>query len=655
MKCRRFDLTVLPLANGILRAGLLKYLIAASVPAILLCASTPAEAFQIFGLKLFEGKQDQASEEVIGTPQPYEVEVVVSGGDSDVEDRIRSASSLWSNREKPASGAAGLIATARGDYRRILDTSYALGRYGPTISITINGKEAAGLLPDEEFGGTARVVISVDPGPQFVFSNAQVQNRAPAPTNRRDRVDDPNRDDFQPGKPARSGVILGTARTAVEEWRQQGYPKATISEQRIVAAHDTDTVDAALVVDPGQYAVFGPVSVSGTERMDPDFVAWMTGIKPGEEYDPDELQAARDRLARLGVFRASRIEEAETVGADGSLPLHLYVQERARRRFSVGATYSTIDGLGLEASWLHRNLFGRAESIKFEGKVAGIGETIDPKKFTYRAGATFTKPGVFTPDTDFVASLYGDREVLERYTRTGVTGQLGFTYQFDKQLSGRLFAVGTYNKFEDDVFGTRDFVTAGLLGGLTYDSRDNAADATEGIYADLTLEPYYEFNYGNAAAKAVGEVRAYYSVDDASRFVVAGRAKIGAIFDPPIAETPPDKLFFAGGGGSVRGYAYRNIGVDTPAGVAGGRSLIEGSAELRVRVTPTIGVVAFADAGYVGEDSIPDFSEDLRIGVGGGLRYLTGFGPIRLDVATPLDRRSGDPSVAIYVGIGQAF
>src|SRR5690606_1611702 len=263
-----------------------------------------------------------------------------------------------------------------------------------------------------------------------------------------------------PGKPARSGVILGTARTVVEEWRQQGYPKATISQQRIVAAHDTDTVDAALVVDPGQYAVFGPVSVSGTERMDPDFVAWMTGIKLGEEYDPDELQAARDRLARLGVFRASRIEEAETVGADGMLPLTLFVQERARRRFSVGATYSTVDGLGLEASWLHRNLFGRAESIRFEGKVAGIGETIDPKKFTYRAGGTFTMPGVATPDTDFVASLYGDREVLERYTRTGVTGQAGFTHQFDKQLSGRLFAVGTYNKFEDDVFGTRDFVTA---------------------------------------------------------------------------------------------------------------------------------------------------------------------------------------------------
>jgi translocation and assembly module TamA len=72
-------------------------------------------------------------------------------------------------------------------------------------------------------------------------------------------------------------------------------------------------------------------------------------------------------------------------------------------------------------------------------------------------------------------------------------------------------------------------------------------------------------------------------------------------------------------------------------------------------VTDTIGLVGFADAGLVGADSVPDFGEDVRIGVGAGLRYFTGLGPIRLDVAVPLDPRPGDPSVAFYVGIGQAF
>src|SRR5690606_22134985 len=172
----------------------------------------------------------------------------------------------------------------------------------------------------------ARVVIQVDPGPEFAFSSARVENRAPPATNRRDRVEDANRDAFVPGEPARSSVILGTARTVVEEWRQQGYAKAGIAEERIVAAHDDITIDARLVVEPGRYAAFGPGTVSGTARMDPQFVARQTGIVPGQEYEPDDLDRARDRLARLGVFRASRIEEAETIGPDGMLPLHLFVQ-----------------------------------------------------------------------------------------------------------------------------------------------------------------------------------------------------------------------------------------------------------------------------------------------------------------------------------------
>src|SRR5690606_25667518 len=107
--------------------------------------------------------------------------------------------------------------------------------------------------------------------------------------------------------------------------------------------------------------------------------------------------------------------------------------------------------------------------------------------------------------------------------------------------------------------------------------------------------------------------------------------------------------------GSVRGYAYRNIGVETPDGIVGGRSLIEGSAEIRARVTQSIGVVGFVDAGYVSSESFPDFSEDLKLGAGVGLRYLTGLGPIRLDVAVPLDPGPDDPDFAFYVGIGQAF
>lgn len=634
----------------------LKSRVLTGILCVSLAAPLPAHAFEIFGFRLF-GRDAPAEEDlVIGDPQTYEVEFTVGETDDGVEGRLRSASTLWSDRNEPASGAAGLIAKARGDYRRLLATLYAEGRYGGTISIRIDGREAADLPPDATLTEPANVVVSVDPGPLFHFREASIANEAPPAQHRRDRVDDPRDEGFAPGEVARSGTILRAERLAVEAWRQQGHAKAEISERRVEAAHDADLVDARITVDPGRKAYYGQVAVEGAERIDPEWLAWMTGLRQGEEYDPDDIARAGTRIARLDVFRAARFQEADMIDANGLLPITYIVQERLPRRFGVGGTYSTIDGLGLETFWLHRNLFGRAERLRFDAKVAGIGDTFKPDEFTYRVGATFVKPGVYTPDTDFSTSIFGDREVLEAYTRTAVTATAGFTHLFNEELSAKAFLTGGRARFEDDEFGRRDFTTIGLSTSLAYDSRDNPADATEGYFIEATAHPFYEFEYGNAAFKATAEARAYYGFGRDNRFVLAGRLKLGTLTGPSIAELPPDMLFFAGGGGSVRGYGYRNIGVPTGGGnVIGGRSLAEASAEARVRVTNSIGVVGFVDAGYVGEDTIPSFSEDVRVGAGLGLRYLTGLGPIRLDVAVPLDRRAGDPSVGVYVGIGQAF
>jgi translocation and assembly module TamA len=616
---------------------------------------SPAAAVEIFGLKLFGSRQAEEAD-TIGDPHRYDIEMAIAVDDGDLEQAIRNASTLWLQRDEPASGAGGLLVRARGDYRRILAALYGEGRYGGTISIRIDGREAADLPPDAVLANPASIVVGVDPGPLFRFGQARIVNRAPPAQHRRDEVDAPEDEGFRPGEVARSGTILKAERLSVEAWRQQGHAKAEAAERRVAAAHLTDTLDASITIEPGRKAYYGPVTVEGTERMDPAFVAWMTGLPMGEEYDPDDLDRANDRLARLDVFRALRLQEAGTIGPDGLLPINVIVQERLPRRFGIGGSFSTVDGLGIDGFWLHRNLFGRAERLRFDARVGGIGETVDPKEFNYRFAASFLKPGIYTPDTDFVASLVGEREMLEPYTRTAVVGEIGLKSNLTDEVSWRVLLNGGHARFDDEVFGEREFNHVGVLGGITFDSRDNAADATEGFYFDALLDPFYEFNYGNAAVRVIGEGRAYFGFGEEDRIVLAGRLKLGSLVGSPIAETAPDKLFFAGGGGSVRGYAYRNIGVPGPGDtVTGGRSLIEGSVELRTRVTDTIGLVGFADAGYVGERSWPDFSDDLRVGVGAGLRYLTGFGPIRLDVAFPLDRRPGDPDVAFYVGIGQAF
>jgi len=634
-------------------------------------ALSPAGAFELFGFKFFE-KAPDPEDAPIGDPQPYNVTFtvspVVADDADDVEDKLKGASNLWGDREEPASGASGLLSKARGDYRRLLGTLYAQGRYGPTISIQVDGREAADLPPDATLAETANVVVSVDPGPLFAFGRAEIVNQAPLATERRDRVDLPADNGFAPGEVAQSGVILQAENLSKEAWRQQGYSKADVAERRVEAAHTSDTLDAVLVIEPGRRAVYGATTVQGTERMDPDYVAYMTDLEAGEEFDPDDIKRASDRLGRLGVFRSQRIEEGETIGQDGQLPMTVIVQERPLHRFGIGASYSTLDGAGVEGYWLHRNLFGHAEQLRFDAKVAGIGADVvnrtgdeeqnsrfDPTAFTYRVGATFTRPGVFTPDTNFIASLFGDREVLDAYNRTAVTAQVGFNHIFSEELSGSLFLSGGPSRFNDDL-GERDFLTVGLPATLTYDTRDNKVDATEGYFIEAMVEPFLEFNYSNLVARGTLEGRTYYGFGEDNRIVAAGRLKIGTLAGAEIGEIPPDRLFFAGGGGSVRGYEYRGIGVETEdGGLTGGRSLIEGSAELRARVTDSIGLVGFVDAGYVGEDSIPNFGEDLKVGAGVGLRYLTGLGPIRGDVAIPLNPGKDDPSFAFYIGIGQAF
>lgn len=623
-----------------------------------------ASAFSLFGVHLWGKEKSEEPPDTIGEPKYYKVEVKAApGAPEEGVKTVKAASSLVDDEDKPASGSAGLLAKARGDYRRILAALYAEGRYGGVISITIDGKEAAGLPADTELPDHSNVVITIDSGAQYQFGRASVAELAPATNDPKDKVLLPSDSGFASGDIAKSGSVFKAEQLAIEGWRQQGYAKAKITGREVVADHAAHTVDADISVDPGRLAHYGPLSVRNvTEkpRMDSAYVAWMTGLKPGQEYDPDDIKRANKRLARLEVFRSANIREAEEIEADGSLPLNLVLQERKPRRFGVGANYSTLDGAGFEAYWMHRNLFGHAERLRFDAKISGIGggqdDSYNPKNYSYLLGTTFTRPGVFTPDTDFIMSLKGEREVLDNYTATGVYFQTGFNHMFNDELSGRIYFNAARVKSEDDYFGNRNFTTVGFLGGILYDSRDDKTDAHRGFYGEAVLEPLYEAEYGNFIGKATFEGRTYWSLDKKDRFVLAGRAKIGSIIGAEASELPSNMLFFAGGGGSVRGYGYRNIGVRTETGdVIGGRSLVEGSLELRGMVTENIGLVGFVDAGVVGKDSYPDFSENTKVGAGLGLRYKTGLGPIRLDLAMPLNRDKGDPDLGFYIGIGQAF
>lgn len=613
----------------------------------LLGASASAvQAFEIFGIKFFES-EDTAAVELID-PLPYAVEFSLKPRPSDeFQELLQSASGLLAGQDRPASGRAGLLASARKDYGQILDALYAEGRFGGTVSIRINGREASSIPLNAQITAPARVAITIVAGPVYRFSGVGVENNPPS--------NDLAAIGLANGEAARTDAIRDAGVNAVDRWREAGYAKAEVADVEVVADHASRTVSARLRIDPGRQAKYGETSVTGNKAVNAEFLKYMANLPQGKVYSPEEIEAARRRLLRLDTFRLVTIDTDQAIGPDGFLPVDITVNERKPRRIGVGATVSTLDGIGVEGFWLHRNILGSAERLRFDGSVSGIGRSTDPLDYDYSIAGTFIKPGVLTPDTDYTVETKVLQEITPNYTTLELNVATGLQFRLSDRLSGEAGIFWNRSRV-DDQLGRRRFTLVGLDTSLTYDSRDIPLDARRGYYLEANLVPFYENGSGSTALRSELDARVYTSFGQDDRYTLAGRAKIGSLTGISQTGAPQQQLFFSGGGGSVRGYKYLANGVTLPGGaVIGGRSLLDLSGEFRARVSDSFGVVGFVDAGLVGPDPLPDFSDDFKVGIGAGLRWSTGLGPLRVDLAHGLDRTSRDPAFALYIGLGQSF
>jgi translocation and assembly module TamA len=613
-------------------------------------AALPAAAFTLFGHTFFEGKSETA---IVPDAQPYTLEVKVAGGDKGLLKAIRGASSLARDAKRPPPGTAGLIARARGDYGRILAALYGRGFYGGTIAIDVAGQRVETLRPDVDLPDPVAVTVSVDPGPLFHFGKVDIEGMPPGPMTREDaKALDLDTWTLTQGAVAKSGAILSAEGRLVEAWRQRGYPKAASVRRDVVADHRTGLIDVTLVVEPGPKADFGAVSVTGTERIDPEYARFMTGIRPGMPYDPDTLRRARERMQDAGAFASVAVTEGP-VGPDGLIPIAFTLSERKRHLIGGGVSYSTVDGAALQGYWMHRNLFGHAESLRFDASVSRLfAEAVG--NVSYSLATTFRRPGIFTPDTDATLKLWGEREFVDAYESRTIGGKAGLERRFNERLTGTTGLNVEWDQVHD-ALGKNSYLLVSLPTTLDYDARDDKLDPTEGFRGTLSAEPLVDILSGAVALIAQGSLSGYYSVAGNDRLVLAARGATGSIIGASLEDIPATRRFFLGGGGSIRGYSYRSVGPRANGDVVGGLSFVEGSLELRYRLTDTIGIVPFLDAGAAYPDTIPNFSEDLRFGAGIGLRYHTPLGPLRFDVAIPLNPRDGDPSFAFYAGLGQSF
>lgn len=565
---------------------------------------------------------------------PYEVSITVKG-DSELEETLRSASLLVAQSERPPPTELALRRRVDQDSEQLRQVIRAEGYYAATLDARLDLERQP-----------AEIKIEVDPGPRYRLNQVSLISPDGGPLEvARIGLDAIG---LELGQPARSAEVLEAEREIALRLAERGYPLAGVPDRRVIVDHASRTMSVTYVVDPGPRADFGEVRISGAEDLNESYVKNRLSWEPGDRFDLRELEETRKQLIRSELFTSVKIVPATEMAADGTIPILIDVVERKPRSIGAAVSWSSSEGFGAEASWEHRNLAGHAERLE---------TTLRLSQVLIGANAALRLPDAVRPDLDVVAAAAIEREETEAFTARRISGSGGLEQRFSSKLSAGV-GLSVSLEQEDDDEGEDAFTLFGVPAFVRYDGTDDPLDPSSGARADARVTPYYAlFAETDYFVRSEAIASAYYAIDDEDRYVLAARGRVGTIWGAGRQELPASVRFYSGGGGSVRGYGFQELGpLDEDNDPLGGRSVIEFGGEMRMRVTETIGVVPFVEGGNVYVDMLPEIYQfDFRYAAGLGLRYYTAIGPLRLDVAVPLDRRETDDPFQFYISLGQAF
>ncbi len=569
------------------------------------------------------------------SPGPAYIPSVEGAPSEDLARSLADLAETFRLRDRPPGSRLLLERRARADLPAMEKLLRAEGFLKARLDVAVRTKERPW-----------QVVFRLDPGPAFLLGRVAASL---APDGPRD-VDLPLPAELglQPGERFTARKVLDAEEILLRLLGERGYPFPARAGRRVVADHATHTVDVDLAVNPGPRAAFGDTAFRGLAGSDAAHVRSLLPWKPGQPYDLRLLEAARSALYGSGLFSYVEVAPATALDPDGRLPIRVGVTERLPRTVRAGLEYTTDFGPGVKLGWDHRNLLGNGEKL---------GLSLTYNEYIQKLSGDLRKPHFLRDDqnlalhgeagnerTDaYVLALADTSASLERRLLRQVTASLGLGYRVSRVEDKKLDT-------EDD-FG-HAYVPAGLMGDWRDDVLDPGSGATFSVlgapYADTLGNPNSFFKY---RASGTG----YLGLLEDKRAVLALRGSWGQIWGPSRDNIPADLRFYAGGGGSVRGYAYQTAGNMIDDEPVGGKSLGEVSGEIRLKVTEDFGIVPFLDGGSTYEGFLPETGEEFYWGAGLGLRYYTTVGPIRLDVGFPLNPRSSDDPFQVYGSLGQSF
>ncbi|WP_223797142.1 autotransporter assembly complex protein TamA [Sphingomonas nostoxanthinifaciens] len=440
---------------------------------------------------------------------------------------------------------------------------------------------------------------------------------------------------------------------------EQGYPFVKVGQRDILLDDVQPVGDYTLPVDAGTKSSFGTLRTVGDPVFTIDHLLVFPRFERGQLYDSRKADDLRQALIGTSLLSTASVEPVPTgvIAPDGTQIVDVLVrQERGpSRTLSGSGGYGTGEGIKLVGEWQNRNFFPPEGALILDATAGTQQQAL---------AATFRRSDAGLRDRTFQTGLAVSRQRFAAYSADTVDlsaslarqstpiWQKVWTYSAGVDLS-----VSRENPFDpsDLQHPKATYYLASLPLQVGYDRSDSLLNPTHGFRISAKVTPTAQKQNGGGFDKylnMLADTSGYYPIGGS--LVLAARARVGSIIGASRHDIAPSRRLYSGGGGSVRGFGYQQLGPkDENNNPIGGRSLTEFAFEARYRFG-NYGIVPFLDAGRVGESSMPSVS-GMRYGAGIGARYYTNFGPMRFDIATPLGRKPGESKVAIYISIGQAF
>lgn len=634
-------------------------------------------------------------------PQAYKVEFAGTG-DGVLDGTLKATSELQALRESAPVSPFGLIARARGDIDRLKTVLESYGYYQSSILVTIDGQP----LTSPTLGDTltaypkdkdAHVALTFNLGPLYHLGEVTIDGELPESV--RGALS------LKSGAPAVASYVLGAGARLLTALQEDGYAFAKVDAPVAYEDQTLPMLDVTFHVTPGERVNIGEIKIQGLDRVHEKIVRRRLLIHPGQPYKLSAIEGARRDLLSLGPFGTINVQIGTEVDATGGVPVTFVVTERKRHAVTLTAAFSSDLGGSGGVTWSDRNVFGNAEQLNVSAAIINLGGS-DTNGVGYDVTAKYILPDFGHRDQSLQFSAEAIKQFLQAYNQKAVKSGVSLS----RKLSGDWTAsvgISTANETIDQPptsapdtpadtppYGIwppgpnaletthYSYTLVSLPLSVNFDSTHLASpldDPTRGMRDSLSITPTKSLG-SPSATFIISQVKLaiYFDVHDlfgfldSGRSILAARVLAGEASGAGQLSLPPDQRFYAGGSGTIRGYEYQIVGPhfysqndghyytanapgrsDTGIPI-GGTAIAVGSVEFRQRIGQNWGAAVFVDGGQVSA-ALKPVPNDVRVGVGAGVRYYTPIGPVRVDLAVPTTRESGDQGFQIYIGLGQSF